>query len=306
MPLSKSLFTITLCAIVFCFFTTTHAEEKIVKKSSTKKGWLGVGIEDVTPKFARKMDLKIKEGAYVSNVEEESPAETAGITEGDVIVEFNGKKIEDTEQLIDAVQETAPDTKTTVGVMRGNEKKNLSVTVGKMPKKGFAMGLGKEMMPFMNGGGMFEGMQLMELNKQLGEYFGVQKGKGLLVTEVKKNSAAEKAGVKAGDVLLKIDNNDVDDMGDFHENLEDVEEGDKVSLEFLRKGSKNTVSLTLTEKPHQMMFHMKGNFPHEFNFNFDENDVRMMKKEYKKIQPELDRMKRDGKKVIIEKEVEEL
>ncbi len=299
MPLSKFFSMVTLCAIIL--FSFSHADEKKEKKHS-KKGWIGVGIQDVTPKFARQMDLKIKEGVYVENIEEESPAETAGITEGDIIIEFNGKKTEDSEQLIDAVRETTPETKTTITVMRGNDKKNLSIIVGKMPKPKNVMGI-----PFMNGGRMLEGMQFMELNKQLGEYFGVQKGKGLLVTEVKKNSASEKAGIKAGDVLLKIDNNDVDDMEDLHECLEDVDEGDKISLEFLRKGSKNTVSLTLTEKPHQMMFHMKGNFPHNFNFNFDDEDVHIMKKELReKVRPELDRMKRDGKKVIIEKEVEEL
>lgn len=90
-------------------------------------------------------------------------------------------------------------------------------------------------------------MKLMELNDQLSEYFGVPGGTGVLVTRVGKGSAAEKAGIKAGDVLLKIGKRTIDDMEDVSKAFSRYDEGDKVGIEVSRKGSNKTLSLEVRE-----------------------------------------------------------
>ncbi len=236
----------------------------IVKHKIAKKhGWLGVSITDVTPKFARENDLKIKEGAYVNDVVDDSPADSAGIKEGDVITEFNGKKIEVAEDLSDAVGGIKPGTKTSITLLRNDEKKNLSVVVGKLKMRmPMAMGMAMPRTPniVIDKIGKIEGMELMELNSQLAEYFQIPGNKGVLVKAVEKNSSAEKAGVKAGDVITKIEKSLVTDLDDIHESFEDANEGDKIDIETIRKGKTTKVSLEVTEEYEEPMMWQWNNF----------------------------------------------
>jgi predicted metalloprotease with PDZ domain len=90
-------------------------------------------------------------------------------------------------------------------------------------------------------------MQLLELNDQLGEYFGVTNGAGILVEKVKKGSAAEKAGIKAGDVLLKVGKRTIEDLEDVSKALSKYDEGDRVDVEVLQKGSNKICPLEIEE-----------------------------------------------------------
>ena len=90
--------------------------------------------------------------------------------------------------------------------------------------------------------GMF-GLSLADLNTQLGEYFGAPNGRGVLVEEVEKKSAAEKAGFKAGDVITKVGNGTVESTRDIEDALEDVKEDGKVDFQILRKGATMTFTV---------------------------------------------------------------
>jgi S1-C subfamily serine protease len=229
-----------------------------------KGGWLGVSIQDITPKIAKKKDLKNEDGAYVNDVVEKSPADSAGVKDGDVVTEFNGKKIDDADDLLRAVQKAKPGTKTTIVVLRNNEKKSLDISVGKLRRKDldedFAVTAPRApRMEFFRRSGMW-GLQLSELNEQLGEYFGAPKGKGLLVEKVEKKSTGEKAGFKAGDVITKINKSSVEEIRDLNEASEDVEEGDKLEVEVLRKGASKILTIEIEDKDIE---------PSSFNFQFD-------------------------------------
>ena len=184
--------------------------------------WLGVYLQDVTPKLAKKENLKSEEGAYVSKVMKKSPADSAGIQKGDVIVDFNGRQIYDADDLVRAVRKAEVDTKAKVVVMRGGEKKELFVTLKKYPRQGLAraflpMDLPHRVMTLRGTGTI--GLALMELNPQLGRYFEAPEGKGVLVESVEEGSTAEKAGFKAGDVILKIGVRNVAEIGAVHKQL---------------------------------------------------------------------------------------
>jgi serine protease Do len=294
---SRLIFFVLVSLIAASSLFAAGNDTPLVKTKSTKQGWLGVSIQDVTPRLAREKELKVKEGAFVNEVVEESPADSAGVKTGDVIVEFAGKKIELADDLTKEVQATKPGTKVSVTVNRNGEKKTLTAYIGKnKTRMPLALAAPRTARIIMNRMGKIEGMELMELNKQLGEYFEAPNGRGVLVKEVEKESNAEKAGIKAGDVITKIGDETIRRFDDVHEALEDADEGDKVSVEILRKGKKNTVTLEISERNFGNMWYWDGDNANK-NFEFRihpqlekmqrELDIRM--KELPRIQKDLER-----------------
>ena len=278
----------TIAAVVLLAFAAgftiprSFAEEKNPKavERTSKGGWLGVSIQDITPKIAKKKDLKSDEGAYVNDVVEKSPADSAGVKEGDVVVEFNGRKIDDADDLLRAVQKANAGSKTTIVVLRNNEKKSLAIAVGKIRRRGFneafaAVAPRAPHMAIFGKSGMW-GMRLSELNEQLGEYFGAPNGKGLLVEHVEKKSAGEKAGFKAGDVITKVNKSSVEDFRDLNEASEDANEGDKIEVEILRKGGSKVLTVEIEEndiEPSSFNFHFEGLPDGEMMRDFDMNAI---------------------------------
>jgi len=238
--------------------------EVVADNGHQRGGWLGVSIQDITSKLAKKKNLKNEDGVYVNDVLDDSPADSAGMKEGDVIVEFDGKAIDDAGDLLRAVHKTKPGTKAAIVIIRDNDKKSLTISVGKPRHNSHASGFAfaPPMPPHATlfGSARRWGLQLSELNEQLGEYFGAPNGRGLLVEQVEKKSAGAKAGFKAGDVITKINKNSIEDMRDLSEALEDAQEGDKVSVEVLRKGSNTTLTVEIEDSDDP---------PSSFNFHFE-------------------------------------
>ncbi len=226
------------------------------------RGWLGVSVDDVTPQLARRKNLKVEEGAYVTGVTSDSPAENAGIKEGDVIVEYDGKKIYDNNDLISEVRRTKPGTEVNIAVVRDGDKKILIVTVGKMPREPRGYSFNVPPVPrihvephisLMRSSTLY-GLTMEDLNRQLGEYFGAPNGRGVLVKSVKRNSEAEKAGFKAGDVIVKIGKESIADVDDIWDVLREYKDGEKAEFEVLRKGATQKLTLTIDED-HDFSFH---------------------------------------------------
>ena len=224
-----------------------------VYKSSSKQGWLGVGVQDVNQRLKEKKHLDVDAGAYVSNVVENSPADDAGIQEGDVILRFDGKTIDDSDDLTRVVRRTKPKTEVKIDIARGKERKTIAATVSRVSTpeaysfnfngRNFAPRI--PMQPFnlhMFTSQSLYGMEVQALSKQLGEYFEVPDSKGVLVTEVEKGSDAEKAGFKAGDVITKVGKDRVRDMDALRDEFSDNDDK-SVQVEVYRKGK--AISLTL-------------------------------------------------------------
>ncbi len=250
--------TFVLCALFLVDTGSAQMNHMYVVKSGASRGWLGVTIQDITPRIKEKSNLTVTSGAYVADVEEGSPADDAGIQEGDVIVKFDGKEIDDSNELTKAVRKAKPKSDAVVEIIRKGEHKNLTVKVGKdrFPDA-FSYSLGDRGFPSMPkmpkiprmrfnfrtfSQSEYNGMAVEELTKQLAEYFEVPGRHGLLVVEVEKGSDAEKAGVKAGDVITKVNSSSVSDMNDLRDEF-DQAEGKEMAIQILRKGK--TIDLTL-------------------------------------------------------------
>jgi predicted metalloprotease with PDZ domain len=244
---------------------------------SSRHAWLGVSLQDVTPKLAKKKNLKTDEGAYVSDVVRKSPADSAGIQEGDVIVEFNGRQIYDADDMVKVVRREEVGAKAKITVMRDGQKKELYATLRKSPRRhsffGFSPPALRNRIMIFTGRGMM-GLGLMELNPQLGKYFEAPGGKGVLVENVEEGSAAEKAGFKAGDVILKVGEKNVESTHDVRRQLSKYDDGDTVNIEILRKGTRQTLSLEIEDADENDFGYGFEGLPSpesfkDFNFEFD-------------------------------------
>lgn len=256
---------------------------KTPKSERTKvSGWIGVMIDDVSERIAHKNKLESEEGAFVREVVPDSPADSAGIQEGDVIVAFNDKKIEDPGDLVDAIRKTEPGTKATLAILRTGEKKNLTLVVGKTKKRVLSHFFRMPPIPQVrvSVNSHVLGLELMNLNEQLGEYFGAANNEGVLVAEVKKGSTGDKAGFKAGDVIIRAGKRTVEEIDDVRRELRRREDGEKVEFEVLRKGTRKTLSVEVEESDDSGW----NGFPHKpdppgdtmYGFPFDDADLQFL------------------------------
>ncbi|MGH7493905.1 MAG: PDZ domain-containing protein [bacterium] len=215
------------------------------------KGWLGVSVRELTPSAREQLKLGNETGLLVIDVLRDSPADDAGIKEEDVILQFDGQKVEQADDLSRLVRNAGADKKVTLIVMRAGERKTMEVMLGKRRSPGYAsafghgFGPGKEMTVFMNRPRL--GVQVHELDEDLATYFKVEPRSGVLVLAVNEDSPAAKAGLKSGDVITKVDTEIIRDAEDLIQSLQDYEEGDQAKIEYVRQGKRETVTVEIDQ-----------------------------------------------------------
>jgi len=195
----------------------TPGARSVITRSLSKRGYLGVGVVELTAERAKALKLADDSGVEVKRVEENSPAAKAGVKENDIILEVNGQKVDDIDEFIRTVGETSPGSKVNLTIWRNGSKQNIAATVESRPVHAFAFGDGDfppmpplpPMEPFsiITGQSPRVGFEGEALTAQLAQYFGVTEG--VLVRTVFEKTPAEKAGLKAGDVIVKVSNTPV-------------------------------------------------------------------------------------------------
>ena len=220
--------------------------------------WLGVTLRDVTPDKARELKLGGDFGVLVESVEADSPASKAGLEKGDVIVEFAGERARSVAQVRRLIRETPDGCTVALQVVRAGQNRTLQAKLETRHLRLFGTGgtppLGITVPPFdvpsfdyrLLTPGPTLGISGDDLTSQLAEYFGVKQGKGVLVREVESGSAAQKAGLKAGDVIIRVDNTEVSSVDSLRRALpRDFEGKRKVNLTIVRDRREQTVTAEL-------------------------------------------------------------
>lgn len=237
---SKKTLNYLLIVAAFIFAIQSQSQAQ----SRSKKGWLGVGIQEMTPSMSKNYKLGNRSGLLITSVVEKSPADDAGLWEDDVILTFNGKSVEFSEEFSRTVSKTERGTKVKLLIMRDGKEKQIEVTIGKKRRRhSFAWSDDNNFQFFM--GRPQLGVQVHELNGDLAEYFKVNKDDGVLIIEVTEDSPAEAAGLKAGDVITMINDEKISSHEDLIEALEDYDDGDVASVQFVRKGKTQKVEVEL-------------------------------------------------------------
>jgi len=203
------------------------------------RGWIGVYVQQVTPEIAESINLKEPRGALVADITPGGPAEKAGIKRGDVIVEFNGTKIEDMPELPKTVASFAPGTKTKLKVLRNGKEETLNIKLGELPEE---VAQSSRQLP----GKAVEqnlGLVVQEISPQTQRMFETDISKGVIITNVQNGSIASLAGLNPGDVILEINKQKVENLDDYRKVMDTVKAGQNVL--FLVKRGTNTIYVAL-------------------------------------------------------------
>ena len=246
-------------------------------------GYLGIGVQEIDASRAKELKLAEERGVEVTAVVENSPAAKAGLKEHDAVLQYNGECVEGVEQFVRMVRETPPGRQAKLLISRGGADQTIAVTLakrdfpGEMHRFGRQMGLQMERqfgpgskfqrdmeklqeemesrewpVPHMPEGPMgwkstMSGIEAEPLSGQLAGFFGVKQG--VLVRAVTKGSAAEKAGIQAGDVITKVGATDVARPREVFRLMRQAEPGATVPVTVFRNKRQLTLNITPEQKP---------------------------------------------------------
>ena len=209
-----------------------------LKKGKVVRAWLGVIIQSITQDLKDALNLKDIKGALVSDVTEDGPAEKAGFKRGDVIIAFDGKDINESNDLPNIVSKMPVGKKVDVDILRDGKKMTLQAKLGELPEEEEPAIAGRETLS-----GLSLGMSVQELTPELARRYGVSDTSGLIIVQVDSNSAAYEARLRAGDVIIEVDREQMKDIKQFNRKIERYKAGDIILFVVKRDGS--TLYLTL-------------------------------------------------------------
>jgi C-terminal processing protease CtpA/Prc len=243
----------------------------VPSEDSGTSSYLGVDIVDVSADRLGALKLKEEQGVEVTMVDQDAPAGKAGIKEHDVILTMNGTVVESKSQLQRMIHETPAGRVVSLGLSRDGQPVTIKVQLADRRSEFPHIAKGKdkdndsdfhfEMPPMPNmqdfevpnigvvyvHSSMRSGVMVENLTPQLGEFFGVKSGNGVLIRSVEKGSRADKAGMRAGDVIVRVGDQAVHDTSDFTHSLRGHSAG-SVKISVIRDKKEQTLTLTLPER----------------------------------------------------------
>ncbi len=208
--------------------TVKNVLPQLKEKGKVVRGYLGVGVKNITQDVQDAFNLPSKDGAFVDNVEESGPAGKAGIQKGDSIVAVNGTPVKETRALIDTISGMPPDRKVELDVIRDGKRKSMTVTLGERPS---AAGEQQEPGGASTSPSSKLGFEVEDLSARTRRGFEIPNTvDGVVVTDVESGSAADDAGLRQGDVVTEISGKEVGSVRAFTELLQGVRSGAAVRL----------------------------------------------------------------------------
>lgn len=238
---------------------SNHAKnvvEQLQEFGKVRRGWLGVSIQPLTEEIAETLGLDIDEGAMVTRVEPDSPADAANLEEGDIIVTWDGNEVIDSASLSRLVKRTPIDKAVDVVIVREGEQQTISVRTGALPDS--LAGLTEEeedgeqerdRRRERSDRELTEGMELAPLNDSLRQRFDIDEDvSGVAVLRVSRRSQAYRAGIRAGAVIIRVNNQRVNSPGDVVDLFDEaIDEGrDRILVLINLRGNTAHIPLRLT------------------------------------------------------------
>lgn len=216
----------------------------LMSEGKVSRGYLALYPQDIDEDLAQALKLKSTMGTLVADVTPDGPADKAGIKRGDVIVEFNGKKVENSMQLRNMVAQVPPGKTAEVMLIRNGKDLRLKVRLGERP--GAAETESPAQRPGSERMSRKLGISVQTLTPDLAEQLGYRDAKGVVITEVASGSPADEAGLQRGDLIQEVNRTSIQTSEDFEDKIKDLEEGDVVAL-LVRRGT-NTFFVAVTIK----------------------------------------------------------
>jgi len=277
--------------------------------------YLGVDTRDITADRLSELKLKEEHGVEVTLVDQDAPAGKAGLKEHDVILNLNGNQVESVEQLRRMIHEIPPGRLVTLGISREGQPMTVKAQLADrkktfalaMPGKAFSFAMpampaipAMPAMPEMDvpvsivvvHSSARSGLMVENLTPQLGDFFGTKNGQGVLVRSVEKGSRAEKAGFHAGDVIVKVNGESINDSGDFTHAMHG-RKSSTVNVSIIREKKEQNLTLALPERNQSELLNESFEAP-EVDAE-TEIDLSEARSEIARVRPEIERVVREIK-----------
>src|ERR1051325_6665982 len=199
---------------------------ELVAKGRVSRGWLGGSIQPLTPQLAKSFGAKDTKGVLISDIVPDSPASKSGLKSGDVLLEFNGKKMEAPADLQRAVGLSSPNQDAKVKIPRDQGEKTIDIKIGEAPEE-------RAEAKTPNGsakGRSLLGLDVRPVTPEIARQLNLPSPEGVVVARVEDGSPAAEAGVQRGDVIREINRQRVRTMADFDRLTKDAKEGDRLPV----------------------------------------------------------------------------
>lgn len=212
---------------------------ELIKTGKVIRPWVGIGLQDITSDLMKFFNLKEKTGALISQVYGGSPAEKAGLKEGDVVIEIDGVKITNSQDVVREVLKKQVGQKVSFVILREGKRTEISLTTAQMPEK---IGEREPIKPEKE----WFGLRVSNLTPEIAKQLGLKKAEGVVIAGVEPNSVAQRAGLKVGDIILEVNRQKVLSEDDYRSVMEKVKPEQSILFLIDREGS--TFFVTLTEE----------------------------------------------------------
>jgi len=181
---------------------------QLKERGKVIRGWLGVSIQVVTQEIKDKFDLKTEEGALIGEVTKDSPADKGGLKRGDVITNFDGKKVKAMNTLPAMVAETLVGKEVEILIIRKGKEKRLTITIGELKEDARVAATTPKIEESF-------GLSVQELTPEIAESLSLKDEKGVVISGVKKGSPGSDAGLQRGDLIQEIEHEQVENLSDY-------------------------------------------------------------------------------------------
>jgi serine protease Do len=185
-----------------------------LKKGKVVYGYLGVYIQDITPELATSFGLKEAKGVLVSDVIPDSPAQKGGVNKGDVILEYDGKQVDDRYQLTKMVGRTPVGKKVNIVVWRDKERKTIPITIVQLAEKQVTAAAPRPEETDR------WGFKVQDVTPDMASHLGLSDTRGVMITEVEPGSPADEENLQPGDVIIEVEHNPIKDLAAFKKYIE--------------------------------------------------------------------------------------
>ncbi|MEK7306009.1 MAG: Do family serine endopeptidase, partial [Nitrospirota bacterium] len=212
---------------------------QLVEKGRVVRGWLGIGIQQLTPELASKFGVKETEGVLVSEVFDGHPAQKAGIIPGDIISGVEGKQVDTPAALARAIAGMMPGKKVEIEVIRDGKRRSLVVEITERKEEAVTAAIPKKQPEIALG------FNVEDLTQDLVERFNIKEKKGVLITDVEPNSPAEREGIRPGDLLKEVNKVEVNTVTEFNAVMNKLKKDESILLRVIRENRAFFIVLNL-------------------------------------------------------------
>ena len=218
--------------------TVRQIAAELIAHGTVTRGWLGVSIQEIDSGLAKKLGLDKPMGALINNVFDDTPAEEFGLQKGDIIVAINGETIKNVNHLRAAIAMYKPTTTVSISILRDGQTQDISVTLSERSAQIVQRTNDSE--GHMD---LWKGLSVQNLTADLAEKLGHTSDEGVLIASVAPGSAAAKAGLSRGDLILEVENQTIHSVEEFKSAVEKVTDETKVLLLVKHEGQARYVTV---------------------------------------------------------------